>query len=94
VDSRCKDVVCRKLLERTDHSIKEVNDVLVRLVVRTVARHIKGLSQEPRHYLTYGSARRVFAELRLDHRPLSTACRPDRTASPRVSRMRRLGSLG
>jgi len=48
VNSRCEDVICRELLERTDYRIKEVNDVLVRLVVRTVASHIKGLSQEPR----------------------------------------------
>src|SRR6267142_4508955 len=101
VNSRCENVVCRKLLERTDNSIKVVNDVLVRLVVRTVARHIKSLSQKSRQYEqrtsitpTYRSARRVLAELRLDHRPSSTACRPDHTASPRVPIMRRSGSPG
>jgi hypothetical protein len=52
--------------------------------------HQRSVTRTP----TYGRARRVFVELRLDHRPSSTACRPDRTASHRVPRMRRLGSLG
>lgn len=101
VNSRCEDVVCRKLLERTDNSIKVVNDVLVRLVVRAVARHIKGLSQESRQgeqrtsiTPTYRSARRVLAKLRLNHRLSSTACRPDRTAPPRVPIVRHSGSPG
>jgi hypothetical protein len=35
----------RELLERVDHGIKEVNDVLVRLVARSVAGDIKRLSR-------------------------------------------------
>ena len=99
--SRCEDLVGRELRVRTNRSIEEVNDVLVRLLVRTVASHIKGLSQElcqGEHRTsitsTYGSARRVLAELRLDLPLSSTAYRPDRTASPRVSRITRLWSPG
>jgi hypothetical protein len=46
--SQCEDIICRELLERADHGIKKVNDVLVRLVVRSVAGYIKRLSQKNR----------------------------------------------
>ena len=39
-----RDVMSRELLERVDHGLKEVNDVLARLVARSVAGDIKRLS--------------------------------------------------
>jgi hypothetical protein len=97
-NSRCEDVICPELPERADHGIKEVNDILVRLVVRSVAGNInchrRTLEQRLRNTLTHRSASRVLAELKLDRTPSSTACRPDCTASPRVPKMHHSMSPG
>lgn len=79
----------RELLERVDHGIKEVNDVSVRLVARSVAGDIKHLSRNSQgdqwlRNMVHRSVRRVLAQLRLDLMASSTAHRPDRTASPRA----------
>ncbi|SRR6266702_4580122 len=77
-NSRRQDVVCRELPESTDDGIKEVYDILVRQVAWTIASDVKGLSRQPcqcesrtKAVLTYGSARRVLAELYLCHTRLA-----------------------
>lgn len=86
-DSRWKYVISRELLERVDHGTKGVNDILARLVARSVAgvchRTLseRTLATAEKHHR---SVRRVLAQLRLDLIASSTAHRPDRTASPRA----------
>lgn len=82
----------RELLERLDHGLKEVNDVLARLVARSVAGDIKRLSPNSLRVTNgretsrvYKSVHRVLAQLRLDLIASSTAHHHlDRTASPRA----------